>query len=378
MRFSVAGEKTNAVSLWEVSAEGKNLHRMFPGWHNPPDECWGKWTADGEYFVFQSQRQIWVVPEKGGPLQRASSKPFQLTFSPLDLSTPLPGKDGKKLFVVGQTKRGELVRWDTKSGSFATFLSGISARDVAFSKNGQWVAYVSYPENTLWRSKADGSHPLQLSYPPLEVMFPQWSPDGKQIIFYAFSAEKPPKAYSVSAGGGTPQELMPGNAEAQSDPNWSPDGSKIIFSGAPPGPTSLRVLDLKTHQVSTLPGSEGLFSPRWSPDGRYIAAMPANSLSVVLFDFKTQRWSRLIKANSAAYPTWSKEGQYIYFLRMPDKPAVLRVRISDHKVERVADVKNFHMQGYFGVWLGLDPDDSPLLLRDTGSQEIYALDWETP
>jgi hypothetical protein len=55
----------------------------------------------------------------------------------------------------------------------------------------------------------------------------------------------------------------------------------------------------------------------------------------------------------------------------------MRVRIRDRKLERVADLKNFRQTGYYSVWLGMDPDDSPLLLRSTGTQEIYALDWQT-
>jgi eukaryotic-like serine/threonine-protein kinase len=70
------------------------------------------------------------------------------------LFTPLPSKDGKKLFVVGRSYRGDLERGDSKSGQFTPFLSGISAEDVVFSKDGQWVAYVSYLEGILWRSKA--------------------------------------------------------------------------------------------------------------------------------------------------------------------------------------------------------------------------------
>ena len=97
---------------------------------------------------------------------------------------------------------------------------------------------------------------------------------------------------------------------------------------------------------------------------------------MVLFDFGTQRWSELAKANAAAYPSWSRDGQYVYFLRWPTNPAVLRVRITDRNVERVVDLKDFRIAGYWGLWLGLTPDNSPLLLRDTGSQEIYALDSE--
>ena len=32
----------------------------------------------------------------------------------------------------------------------------------------------------------------------------------------------------------------------------------------------------------------------------------------------------------------------------------------------------------WGEWVGLALDDAPLLVRDTGTQDIYALDWEAP
>ena len=378
LRLSVGDQKTSAQSLWEVSAQGSNLHPLLAGWHNPPNECCGKWTADGRYFVFESQGQIWALPNNGGFLRKASRTPIQLTSSPLSLSSPLPSKDGKKLFVVGRTFRGGLVRYDSKAGRFHPFLSGISAEYVAFSKDAQWVAYVTYPEGALWRSKPDGSERLQLTYRPLYPILPRWSPDGKQIGFYAPTPGNPLKIYTVSPEGGSPQQLLPDDPKPQEDPNWSPDGSKIIFSGTSASADStVRVLDLSNHQVSTLPGSQGLFSPRWSPDGRYIVAMPVNSLSLVLFDFQTQKWSELMKG-SIAFPNWSADGQYIYFLHWPDNPAVLRVQISDRKVAPVADMKDLPMAGYYGLWLGLAPGDSPMLLRDAGSQDVYALDWEAP
>jgi hypothetical protein len=39
---------------------------------------------------------------------------------------------------------------------------------------------------------------------------------------------------------------------------------------------------------------------------------------------------------------------------------------------------NFGTAGQYGSWLGLAPDNSPLLLRYIGTQDIYALDWEEP
>jgi hypothetical protein len=105
--------------------------------------------------------------------------------------------------------------------------------------------------------------------------------------------------------------------------------------------------------------------------------MPSDALSLVLFDFQTQKWSQLAKIR-AGFLNWSRDGQYVYFLRWLDNPAVLRVRITDRKVEQVSDLTNLPTTGNIGPWLGLAPDDSLLLLKDTGTQDIYALDWEAP
>jgi serine/threonine protein kinase len=50
LRFTVADPKTQASSLWEVSAEGRDLHPLLPGWNNPAAECCGTWTPDGSIF----------------------------------------------------------------------------------------------------------------------------------------------------------------------------------------------------------------------------------------------------------------------------------------------------------------------------------------
>ena len=179
LRFSVW--TNNGTSLWEVAADGKNLHLLLPGWNNPAAECCGSWTPDCKYFLFQSQRggttNIWAVREEGSLLRRVSHEPVQLTTGPTSTYEPLPSMDGKKLFVVTAQLRGELVRYDSASHQFTPYLSGISAMGVNFSRDGKWVTYVAYPEGTLWRSKVDGSERLQLTFPPLFCAMPRWSPD---------------------------------------------------------------------------------------------------------------------------------------------------------------------------------------------------------
>ena len=99
----------------------------------------------------------------------------------------------------------------------------------------------------------------------------------------------------------------------------------------------------------------------------------------MLFDRASARWTELSNM-CIGYPSWSHDGQYLYFdTTLTDDPAFFRIRISDRKLERVVSLKGVRrFWGELGQWTGLAPDDSPLLVRDTSSQEIYALDWQAP
>jgi Tol biopolymer transport system component len=296
---------------------------------------------------------------------------------------PVPSADGRKLYVIGVQQRGELVRYDAKSRQFQPFLSAIWAEQLDFSRDGRWVSYVLYPEGSLWRSKLDGSERLQLSFPPAQVVTARWSPDGKRIAFLAGTLGQPNKIYSVAADGGTREQLTTG--EGTDDLSWSADGKSLVFrhDAALEGTQNpwIEVLDLPTRQVSVLPGSERLSHPGCSPDGRYISALAADSHAIMLFNSATRKWTELART-AVNSPAWSRDSQYIYFDSYPTKDAaIFRVRISDRKLERVRNLEGFRRAESAGLslpWMGLAPDDSPLLVRDIGSQEIYALDWEAP
>jgi len=382
LRFTVQDKAFGGLSsLWEVAADGSNLHPLLPDWNKPGDECCGNWTPDGRYFVFQSTHNgvtnIWARHEQTGLFRRASQELVQLTFGPLNYNTPTPSLDGKRLFVVGEQRRGELARYDAMTQQWGNYLSGISAQHLDFSRDGARVVYVTYPEGDLWLSKVDGRQRLQLTYPPMQAGLPRWSPDGKQIAFSARVLGKPWKAYLISAEDGTTQQLTQ-EERTETDLGWSHDGKKLVFGDFEA--KIIRLLDLSTREVSKLPGSEGLFSPRWSPDGRYIAAREAVTQGkFMLFDLTTQKWTELSR-QTPSYPQWSRDGKYIsfYSINQNDR-ALFRLRISDRKLERLASLKNFRLAiGIpFGAWVGWAPDNSPLVLRDIGSQDIYALEWQT-
>jgi Tol biopolymer transport system component len=386
LRFTLNDLKSGTQALWEVASDGTRLRQVLPGWNDPPAECCGNWTPDGRYFVFVAQRvpntsNLYALAEKGGLFSPRNPQPTQLTNGPTIIHGAVPSRDGKKLFAIGGDIRGELVRYDAKSGQFQPFLSGISAIQLSFSKDGQWVAYTSYPEGNLWRSKVDGSERLQLTFPPMGTMYPQWSPDGKQIVFAAQVPGKPSHIYMIPAEGGTARELTNG-ARDETFPSWSPDGNSLFFGnmpipGGPPAITSR--LDLKTMEVTTVPGSEGIWGLKLSPDGNFIAAV-SESNHVVLLDLKAGKTTELSRLPTL-HPVWSQDGRYVYFsTTLQGEPYYCRVRVKDGKMERFLTLKDVKRptSGSFGSWTGLAPDDAPLALRDISTFEIYALDWQLP
>jgi Tol biopolymer transport system component len=240
----------------------------------------------------------------------------------------------------------------------------------------------------LWRSKLDGSQKLQLTVPPMRVHLPRWSPDGKRVAFIGEMPGKTWKNYVVSADGGTPRQLVM-DERNETDPHWSPDGNSILFGRLPnyliPEPSEtkgLHLFDLGTSQVTKIPGSEGLISPRWSPDGRYVATFDYDSRKLILFDLTTHQQVELATSlHGLAFQNWSRDGTWIQVggdLNGKDW-GIYRIRLSDHKIERVVSGWEIgRIGGVTGAWNGLAPDDSLLVMRDHSTTEVYALEWEAP
>jgi Tol biopolymer transport system component/DNA-binding winged helix-turn-helix (wHTH) protein len=376
---------TGGNRLWEVSSDGSGLHQVLQGWRPSSQLCCSRWTPDGKFFLFvvrdnlydfgSRPSQLWALDERRTLARQTASEPVQLTSGPIGWSTPMPGRDGKKIFASGVIFRGEMIRYDAPTRELKPWLGGISAEYLSYSPDGKSIVYVSFPEGILWRANRDGTNPVQLTSPPFYPTNPRWSPDGSKILF-CNQGGGILQSYIMSSLGGTPQPILPDDRGRQSDPNWSPDGQKIIFASGRRRYSSdvvLRILDLASHQIVSLPGSQGIWSPRWSPNGRLIAGINQSG-GCSVFDFDSQQWSELQKGECDC-PTFSSNSQFVYFIS-GTLDGVYRVGVSGGRAERVVDLKGFHHTGAVGLWMGLDPTDTPMLLRDRGSDDIYALTLE--
>jgi Tol biopolymer transport system component len=270
-------------------------------------------------------------------------------------------------------------RYDATSKRFVPYLAGLSAGPLDISRDRQWIAYVAYPEMTLWRARADGSERIQITFPPTQAYLPRWSPNGEHIVFQDVQAGKPWRLLVVSANGGNSQSLLPDDNFSEADPTWSPDGNAIIF-GKSNLDSNLAVfrLELKTHQVSTIPGSTGMFSPRMSPDGRYISALTTGEAKLMLYDVASSKWSQLAASQSGGNE-WSHNSRYVYVAdHSRGFPEVVRINVNNRQLDRVLNLKDFALSpDWFADWQGLDADDALLVMRDKSIEEIYALDLQS-
>ena len=269
--------------LWEVAVDSGGLRPLLAGWDTPPTERFGVWTSRGDYFVFSSERagrrDLWAIREPRSILDWTRREPIQLTQGPIVFGYPLVvGGDGS-IYTVGQVQKVGLVQLQRPSGRFVSTLSGIPAIWVTWSPDRKSITYVSFPEKKLWRADADGGHPRQLLNTSVEVDGSRWSPDGRWISFIGRLEGERSKIFLIAAdGSSSPQSISPEDKD-QGIPSWSPDSRKLCYGdvpkdfGIPDGGEVLHIFDMQTRQVSDVPGSDGLWSCRWSPDGKSLAAM---------------------------------------------------------------------------------------------------------
>lgn len=288
----------------------------------------------------------------------------------------MPSTDGKQIFDRGVTLNGQLERANLQTHQLEPLFGGISAEFVDFSPDGRSVAWVTFPEGILWRANRDGSDPIRLTNPPFYPTQTRWSPDGSELLVYGRNPKGLDKVYLISPLGGTPRPLFADDPDEQVNPCWSPDGKKIVmswfYSSGKEPLSEIRIYDLVTHQITTLPDSKDLDSARWSPDGKWLSGVNIYTTELVVFNFRAQRWSSVQKGDND-YPIWSHQGGYLYFLHGGVDTAIFRVKPTGGSAERVVDLKGFRFTSYHNGWVGLDLDDAPMVLRDVGGDDIYAL-----
>jgi len=392
LRYLAENADTKAVQLWEARSDGSRARPILSDVRSDFSSYHGTWTPDAKYlFVSQAQdsrESLWSVRR---PRLFDGESRTRLNTGLMSISAVAAAAHGKSIFAIGTQPRGEILHYDPRSGNLTPYLLGVSADGLAFSRQGDWVAYTTFPEGALVRSRVDGTERLELTSSSQTALLPAWSPDGRRIAFMARASAAPwngPwKIYVISSEGGAAEELLPGTGD-QGNPTWSADGTSLIFAGVPwvkrfaADSTAIYQMDLRTRKVATLPGSRGLWSPRWSPDGKLLVAETVDSHDLLLFDFSKQTWKPLAEVPSEVigYTSWSHDARFVFFNAYVGEQsgALYRVDVLRRVTERLPMPRDLRQPTILGQWFALAPDDAPLVLRDIGVRELFAFDIRLP
>ncbi len=377
IRFGVQPNTEYRAVLHEARIESGRVHRLLPGPDVGSAEG-GAWPSEGEY-VFGVRKDggsaLFKLADQGDqpPLARLTPGPMAFSFP-----VALPGEH--EILAVGTQRRGELQSFDTRNKQFVPFLRGMSAEMLDFSRDGNWVAYVSYPERDLWRSRLDGSSALQLTHGPLKAGMPRISPDGNRIAFTGDYSGKDMRTWVISFGGGPPQpagKFEPGTAQVS--PTWSPEGRRLLVRlDSALERNHLEIVNLEDGMVELVPDSDYKFNQRWSPDGKWIVATPNNQHGIDVYDVGRRRWIR-VSEMKADYPNWSTNSDFISFTsRLNDgTAAIYRVWPGSGKTEFVTSLSGTEraFNEVYNQWAGITPSGSPLILRSLDSRQIFRGSW---
>lgn len=380
-------DTANSPSSWQLTfgiqngRETSTLSKLQDG----KDACWDwAWTKQGDHFIClrldsESRSHLFVEPSNSA----LSGWPTGNTELPVKLRTItglIPGKANNSLYILVQNPyRGELLKFDSKRETFETYLQRLSAQYLFFSRDGQWMTYVNTLDQCLWRSRVDGTKALQLSKDSMEVEVSSWSPDNTRIAFMAREPGKPWRIFLIDRDGKNLIEAAKGD-DNQGGPSWSPDGKELVYANVNCNPAQacwIRRVEVATGKTDLLPGSYSLRTARWSPDGKYIAALQPATEELMLFNLSSRRWAKLANSVNGDNINWSSDSQTI-FVDNPhgEHPTIDRIRVPDGRRTTVASLASLqNIFGTVGTWVGLAPDDSPILFHSFGSSEIYSLEW---
>jgi Tol biopolymer transport system component len=286
----------------------------------------------------------------------------------------------RRLFILqGSHERGELVRYDVLARSFTMLLPGASASFVDVAKSTGLFAFVKSPDGTLWVSRADGSEAKQLSPAGMFVELPRWSPDGKWIAFMGKTPDHPYRVFVIPAVGGVPREAA-NSDDSQGAPTWSPDGKSLAYANVQceqDRTCAIHIIDLASGKSSVLPGSQGLRTARWSPDGTNIAALNPIQHELYVCDLSGRKWRKLAERINGDDVSWSSDSRYIYTkTSMDGQTEILRAPVGGGPIQTVVNLDSFSKSaGQLDAWFSLTPDNALLLNRWLNTSEIYALSY---
>jgi Tol biopolymer transport system component/predicted Ser/Thr protein kinase len=232
------------------------------------------WTVDGNSLIFSAwpggNSILWKVAVSG------TTKPQRLAAIGASDESPAISRHGNRLAFTQKRYDTHIWRLEipTAGGKAKPpqkfIVSTRNDHEPEFSPDGKKIVFVSDRSGNqeLWVCDADGSNPVQLTFlggPVIDSGMPHWSPDSRRLTFGA-SIEGHSEVYVLNASGGNPRR-MTSNPTGARNPNWSRDGRWILFDSATP---TYGIYKMPAEGGPAVLVAKGGWGPLESPDGKFI------------------------------------------------------------------------------------------------------------
>lgn len=185
-----------------------------------------------------------------------------------------------------------------------------------FSSDGREIIFTSYKRGNpdLYRRSLSHTEEVVLSSRKGLNITGSWSPDGRKIAL-ALSKDGDAEIYTLDKDGGHPTRLTV-NRALDLYPTWSPDGKKLAFVSDRLGNPQIFIMNADGGEVRRLTTS-GTYNvnPRWSPKGDKIAysRMTKGGFNIYTIAPDGSSDTQLTVDGNNENPAWSPDGRFICF-----------------------------------------------------------------
>lgn len=283
--------------LWMTRWDGRESVQLT---HGPEDEYAPRWSPDGRWLAFLSERgseegrvQLWLLDRRGGEARAATSLPGSVedyAWSP----------DGARVVLVAGDPDPATVTPEERHEPEAESAPAPLVIDRYYFKEDE-RGYLDGRRTHLYLLDVASGRVEPLTGGPYDEYLPSWSPDGTRIAFVSKRDGDPDRhdnydLYVIEARpGAEPRRVTTFHGsdlhpDWESHPAWSPDGRSIAYlQGDDPalvyfGVHTLAVVSAEggTPRLLTHTLDRNVYQPRWTPDGRAILFLLEDDGSKVL------------------------------------------------------------------------------------------------